>query len=143
MTTDETLRVLAAVEAVWLDDTAALESLTATAPGERSLPEAIASYAETAMRTLITTSYGIYDGMPNGDLAAAVERMRGDVGARMTKIWTQTLAMWAAGPTTLRTVADMCHTLISAILALTSDSTEDDVLPLLAQLREAVLASEF
>ncbi|MGW2378149.1 hypothetical protein [Kitasatospora sp. NPDC001683] len=37
-TTDETLRVLVAVEAAWLGDTAALESLAATAPGERSLP---------------------------------------------------------------------------------------------------------
>ncbi|WP_033355869.1 hypothetical protein [Kitasatospora aureofaciens] len=71
MTADETLRVLAAVEAAWLGDTAALESLAATAPGERPLPEAIAAYADTAMRELLAASYGIHDGMPADTLAAA------------------------------------------------------------------------
>ncbi|MFD8707031.1 hypothetical protein ACFV1W_31290 [Kitasatospora sp. NPDC059648] len=112
------------------------ESLAATAPGERSLPEAIAAYADTAMRELLAASYGIHDGMPADTLAAAAQRMHADVGARMTKIWTQTLAVWAVGPTDLRTIDGICH----ALITITADGTADDVLPLLVQLRAAALA---
>ncbi|MFI9324359.1 hypothetical protein ACIGXI_31885 [Kitasatospora aureofaciens] len=92
------------------------------------------------MRELIAASCGIHDGMPADTLAAAAQRMHADGGARMTKIWTQTLALWAAGPTDLRTIDGMCHALISAILAITADGTADDILPLLARLRAAALA---
>ncbi|MDH6710120.1 hypothetical protein P3T27_006869 [Kitasatospora sp. MAA19] len=136
---DETLRVLAAVEAAWTGDAAALEALAVTGPGERPLPEAIAAFAETTMQTLLGVAAGVHEGSSPAEVEAAVERLCGEVGTRMTKVWVQTLARWAASPGP-RTAEDLCHVLISGILAFTGDGTEADVLPLLAQLRAATLA---
>ncbi|MER8103910.1 hypothetical protein [Kitasatospora sp. NPDC094016] len=141
LTTDEMLRVLAALEAAWTGDTPALESLAAASPGEKPLQAAIADYADMALQTLLAAAHGIHNGLSADQLDDAVTRMRTDTGTRMAKLLAQTLRLWAKRPADLQTIDDMAHVLISALLVLTVDDDQENVLPLLAQLRAGALAS--
>lgn len=140
LTADERLRVLAALEAAWTKDHVALEILAATGAGERSLAEAVAAYAEETMRTLLAATTELHDGSTPAEVDAAAQRLASDPGARMTHLWVHTLSLWAQEPASVRALEGMCRALLTAILSYTGDGGPDDVLPLLAQLRAAVLA---
>ncbi|MGW2402763.1 hypothetical protein ACWCYY_40115 [Kitasatospora sp. NPDC001664] len=141
MTPDEILRVLAALEAAWTGDDQALESLATTGPGEKPLHAAIADYADLALQSLTAANHGIHDGLPPDQLQALVAQMGADTGTRMTKLLAQTLQLWAGQPAGPTTVDDMAHVVISAVLAFTPDGDQEQVLPILAQLRTAALAN--
>ncbi|MEV7930656.1 hypothetical protein [Kitasatospora sp. NPDC088779] len=122
-------------------DVGSVGSLAAGSPGEKPLQAAIADYADMALQTLLAAAHGVHDGLPADQLDDAVTRMRTDTGTRMAKLLAQTLRLWSERPADLQTIDDMAHVLISALLVLTADGDQENVLPLLAQLRVGALAS--
>ncbi|MFJ9522876.1 hypothetical protein ACIRPK_32095 [Kitasatospora sp. NPDC101801] len=141
MPPDQILRVLAALEAAWTGDAQELESVAVTGPGEKPLHAAIADYADPALQSLTATGPGVHDGLLPDQLQALIAQMGAETGNRTTKLLARTLQLWAAPPAGLTTVDDMAYVVISAILTFTPDGGQEQVPPILAQLRTAAQAN--
>ncbi|MFF1916149.1 hypothetical protein ACFVYE_32100 [Streptomyces sp. NPDC058239] len=137
MAPDDILRACGYLEAVWMEDAANMAALLDHGPGEVSTPVLVAQLGDSVMQLLLAGRFGIRDGLSRQELQAATEAMHADPVVRVSKILIQTLKEIAstASPGQAEAIA---RAVISYIVKV-SDASPDDVLPLLAQLRQATL----
>ncbi|MFB7617461.1 hypothetical protein [Kitasatospora sp. NPDC056181] len=142
LTLDESLRALAALEAVWKEDDEALTALAAGGPGEQPLPGLVAAYGEHAIDTLMALAFGLQSGMTDEELAALTDAVSANIGARMAALLAQTLRAWAgtAAADDLGATRAIARTVIDALRAVTEEPGKTDVLPLLATFRTYALS---
>ncbi|MFD7590873.1 hypothetical protein ACFV84_36145 [Kitasatospora sp. NPDC059811] len=141
MTRDERLRCIAYMEAVWFDNAHFKMVLTRTAPGERPLPELLAEFAEAIVQTVVTTSFGIHDGLGPEQLLAASDRMKADPGARYSAVLTEALAVWARTADG-QGAEDLARIVMACLLGSDPGLAEDDLPTLLEQLRASSVGEE-
>lgn len=134
---DDILRPCGYLEAVWRGNPADTAALLQHEPGETPTAILLTELGESIMQTLLPARFGIRDGMPDNELAAAAEKMRTDPTVQVSRVLLETLK--ALAPTTTPDQTEIiAHALISYLLSI-SKATEDDVLPMLDTLRQAAL----
>ncbi|MEV7955203.1 hypothetical protein [Streptomyces sp. NPDC088141] len=141
LTRTERLRCIAYMEAVWCDNAHGMGVLARSIPGERHLPELLAELGEAIVQTMVTTSFGIHDGLGPEQLLAASDRMKNDTSARYTAVLTEALNVWsrtATGPA----VEDMARIVMACLVQSDPSFTENDVESLLEQMRAGAEAIE-
>lgn len=138
MTPDETLRALAALESAWRQDEEALAALTQRGPDEVPLPMLVAEYGDLVLQSLVTLALGPHDPTDPEEEQAAADRRQADVTARMCAVLGQTLRTWADSAPDEAT-GDIARAAITAIVNFTVSADDNQVLPLLAQLRAHAL----
>lgn len=134
---DDVLRACGYLEAVWMEDSANAAALLNHGPGETPTAVLVTEVCETFMALMLPAQFGITDGMNPKKLQAAAAKMNADPTVRVSKVLIESLKELAptATPTQAETIA---RAVISYLLAI-SDATEEDVMPLLAALRQSAL----
>lgn len=137
MAPDDILRACGYLEAVWRNDAVDMAALLQRGPGETPTPVLLTELGENIMQLMLPSQFGVHDGMPGQDLAAATEKMRTDPTVQVSMVLLETLKSLA--PTaTPHQVEIIARALISYLLSI-SKATEDDVLPMLSVLRQSAL----
>ncbi|MFE9427542.1 hypothetical protein ACFYNO_31740 [Kitasatospora sp. NPDC006697] len=132
MTPDENLRALAALEAGFRRDEAALAALSQRAPDEAALPVLLAAYGVRTLDAMVLIASGTTD---PAELDTLLQQ---NVTARMCATLGRTLTSWAAEAPDAAS-GDIARAVIDAILSFTQNGDESCVLPLLAGLRAQAL----
>ncbi|MFM9373296.1 hypothetical protein [Streptomyces sp. Da 82-17] len=137
MAPDDILRACGYLEAMWREDQAAMDTLLQHRPGETPTATLLTDLGENILQVLLPGQFGITDDMSAGELAAAEEEFFADPTVRVSGVLLGTLKAFADGATPAQTEI-IGRAVISFLVAL-SDTTEDDVLPLLATVRRGAL----
>jgi hypothetical protein len=138
LTDDEHLRALAALEAVVVNDDAALAVL-AGGVGERLLPELLAAYGKHTLERILVAAFGITSETGHGEMGPRLAELNADPQARLTLLLTEALRQQAAlAGDDLATAKRIGISVLGAVHAFT-DADDSDALTLLRALRNEVL----
>jgi hypothetical protein len=139
LTSDDILAASAYLEAVWTQDADAIAALMRRGPGETPMPMVVAALGDQIIQGLMTQAVaGIHDGMTEAELEAATQKLAADPTARVSKLFSDTLAEFAqtADDGQCETIA---RSVIGYLMSISTDITEEHVLPLIGLLRDDAL----
>ncbi|MGW2089078.1 hypothetical protein [Streptomyces sp. NPDC001880] len=137
MTPDSILRACGYLEAVWREDEVAMAALLRHEPGEQPTPVLVAGLGDLIMQAMLPARFGIHDGMPADELAAATEKLNADPTVQVSIVLSETLKSLAAVGAPQQ-AAIIARSLLGYLVAI-GGAAEDDVLPLIDVLRQAAL----
>ncbi|MFJ6752906.1 MULTISPECIES: hypothetical protein [unclassified Streptomyces] len=140
LTTDDILAASAYLEAVWTENAEAKAALLDRGPDETTMPVLVTDLGNHIIQGLMLQAVGIHDGMGEDELEAATERLNTDPTVRVSKLLAETMSEIAPSAN-----EQQCETLarsvISYVMSVSADVDQEDVLPLIAMLRDNALRS--
>jgi hypothetical protein len=134
LTQDDSLRAVAALEAISKDDDTRLTVLTG--PGERPLPDLLAAYGQHVLQRLMLAAFGADPTMGADEIRHITAEINADQQARIVFLLADTLKKWAATAGDEPVVAKQIGT---TVLLAVGEHVDGDVQVVLQALRAQVL----
>ncbi|MDQ1035371.1 hypothetical protein QFZ75_001787 [Streptomyces sp. V3I8] len=138
LTADQVMRVIAALEAAWADDSDALAALVR---GEQSLAVLVAQYGASRVQSMLLVVTDI-TGLEGADQQKTLAELWQGLVSHMTTVALSMRSGWArSAGDDVRATGDLARHILQAILSFTTDSDDpQQVRALFAHLRADALA---
>ncbi|MFE9687853.1 hypothetical protein [Streptomyces sp. NPDC006285] len=140
LTADQVMRVIAALEAPWSEDSDALAALVRGGPGEEPLAMLVARYGASRVQNMLLVVTGIAH-LEGADQQRAMAELRQGLISHMTTVALGMMSGWArAAGEDVQATGDLARHVLQAILSFTTDGDDpQQVRALFAHLRADAL----
>ncbi|MFF3484169.1 hypothetical protein ACFYXC_12915 [Streptomyces sp. NPDC002701] len=116
LTSDQGMRVVAALEAAWADDSDALAALVRGGHGERALAVLVAQYGASRVQSMLLVVTGIAD-LEGADQQQALAQLREGLVSHMTTVALSMMSGWArSAGDDVQATGDLARHVLQAIL---------------------------